>query len=502
VAASCAAAIPPVWSAAGGHSLSLTIAAAALLAAVVLSFPISQFSPRRIRAAALRLVLGLSVGLAAVAFIGYRVTATSAPPAFSIDATGPVTLYGRAVVDLRPSAGGVRYIPVTVKTVHDRRGWGGSGRGMVTLLWDGQETLLTSDGMARVVPQRGDMLVVRTDAASLRSGTVWTDETDIAVEPSRSAVKVVRRRIRGEIYRRFARLDRRSRALMAALVLGDRSGIDPATYDAVRRSGAAHVLALSGMHLGVLALAVSWIGRRLFSRNVAILVTLVVLSGYVWIAGWIPSLLRALAMVVVASVSRVFGRRESPIVILARGVLLLVVITPEIVYQLGFQYSVLALAGILCLSPITTAYLEQLVPRGVAIYLGVSLAALIPTAVLSLGVFGTLYPAGIVTAGALSAIVVAIIWAGLLFAAVATVPVAGTVVGRAVGLLTTLLEEMAELGARIPAIDLGRAGGVGTAAAFGTLLVLGTALVLLLRRNARRRIVERKVAVGEPQLDF
>jgi ComEC/Rec2-related protein len=496
--------VPPVWTAAGGRNLDLTLAAAGalLVLVVIFTFRLKRAPPGCVRTATFRLGLGLGLGLAIVALTGYRVAYQGAPPALSIEATGPITLRSRAATDLRPSADGVRYLPVVVETFTDRRGYGGTGRGIATLLWDGQETLLTQDGMARIVPQRGDTLVVRADAASVRSGTVWTDAEDIAVEPAGSAIHAVRRRIRAGIYRRFERLDRRSRALMAALILGDRSGVDPGTYDAVRRSGAAHVLALSGMHLGVLALAVTWVGRRLFSRNVAIIVTLLVLGTYVWVAGWIPSLLRALAMVGVASASRLLGRRESPVVILARAVLLLVVITPTIVYQLGFQYSVLALAGILYLSPGTTAFLGHLVPRAVAVYLGVSLAALIPTAVLSLGVFGTLYPAGIVTAGALSAIVVAIIWTGLLFTAVATVPGVGTVVARVVAALTTLLERVAELGALIPAVSPDRPGGITAALAYGALLVLVTGLVLLLRRNARRRIVERKVAVGEPQLDF
>ena len=363
VAAVCVVGVPPVWAVAGGRHLGLALAAAGAVLVVTaffycgcpvggLSSPYSLYT----RVAACRLVLGLSVGLAIVTLIGYRVAVRNAPPTLSIDARGPITLRGRAAADLRPSAAGVRYLPVVVESFPigvAGAGRAGSGSPSVGRSGDASHSRWARASCAPA----GDTVFVRADGDTVRSGTIWANSDAMTVEPAQSATQ----------QSSPSHTSRDIPALCAprptvagvnggAYVLGDRSGIDPATYDAVRRSGAAHVLALSGMHLGVLALAVTWLGKRLLSRNVAICTTVLVLGSYVWIAGWIPSLLRALAMVGCASVSRVLGRREAPVVILSRAVLLLALIDPAIVYQLGFQYSVLALTGILCLSPVTAPF--------------------------------------------------------------------------------------------------------------------------------------------------
>jgi competence protein ComEC len=320
---------------------------------------------------------------------------------------------------------------------------------------------------------------------------------DLEVTPTARRDVPIRRRLRSGIQNRLARLSSSSRGVLAALILGDRRGLAPELSENVRKSGAAHVLALSGMHLGVLAALLALGTRRLLPRGIAVMIGCTVLGAYVWVAGAIPSLLRAYAMVCIGAVAVLRHRRVPPVVILARGIVVLCVIEPGITGELGFQYSVLALAGLLLLAPGVVAWGEYLLPRQIALYGGTSLAALLVTAPLSVALCGSFYPAGIIMAGALSAGVVLQIWIGLVYIGVAGVPVLGTFVGGVTEGVTGVLGRIAAAGARVPGFDrvavpASAEGGFGIRQPLvilvSVLLLVSLWLcVLLLRRRRRLR---------------
>ena len=132
-----------------------------------------------------------------------------------------------------------------------------------------------------------------------------------------------------------------------ALVTGDRSGIDPELRRAFSLTGTAHVLALSGLHVGVLALALfvllSWIPRRwvrfgLFTA---------VLAGYVLLTGAGPSILRASLMAVLFLLAYSIGRISQPLNTLGLAGLIILLIDPSSLFDIGFQLSFGAVGGIL-----------------------------------------------------------------------------------------------------------------------------------------------------------
>jgi ComEC/Rec2-related protein len=449
-----------------------------------------------------RIVAGLIVGGVLVAGGAYRIARTDRPPRAGILPAGVVTVTGRARQDLRPSASGIRVLPVAVKEITDSRGWTGSATGRTVLLWEGEASVVTLDRATRVVPQRGDTLRFATTPEALAGGMVWTTDDEITVTPIDSPLAGVRRGTRRTLRGRFERLERSARGFMVALMLGDRGSVSPDTYEAVRRSGSAHVLALSGMHLGVLALIVSAVLRRALPSAFALGVTAIILFGYVWIAGWIPSLLRAIAMVGVAAFASVRSVRLPPGTILARSVLVLYVVDPSIAYELGFQYSVCALAGLIWVAPFLVAQLHYILPRPLAGYVGVSAAALACTTPLSLTLFGTVYPAGIVMAGVLSIGVTLLMWAGLAYIAVAPLPLIGLIVGRSLEVGVSFFSTIAEWGARIPELSRDDASFSGQAATIGAAIIGITGLILLLRRRNRVHYERRKASIGESQFHF
>lgn len=141
-------------------------------------------------------------------------------------------------------------------------------------------------------------------------------------------------------------------AVAWALVLGDSSRLAPEVVRGLRRSGLGHLLALSGLHLGLMA-GLAWMAGAVlrFRRRGRLLLVLAAVGLYLLIAGPRPSLLRAAVLVAVGVAALALERPPSPSNALAVALLLLVGHRPTLVGDLGFQLTMAATGGILVLAP-------------------------------------------------------------------------------------------------------------------------------------------------------
>ncbi len=178
------------------------------------------------------------------------------------------------------------------------------------------------------------------------------------------------------------RLDPDAAALVAAMTLGVRDDLGD-TRDVFAAAGLAHVLALSGLHVGVLVAALAW-ALRPWPRARAPLLSFALL-GFVALVGPTPSVVRAASMAVAGFVMVVTGRgrRDIPgaLGLAALGALCA---QPRWLFDLGFQLSYLAVAGILALAePIarillragTLGRVRRLAPRDPRAWLALSVGA-------------------------------------------------------------------------------------------------------------------------------
>lgn len=145
----------------------------------------------------------------------------------------------------------------------------------------------------------------------------------------------------------------REGAIVQALLIGDRQDIDRATREDFVRTGTSHVLAVSGLHVGVIALALFVLVSWLRIRWLRVLSFAVALTGYVLVTGARPSIVRAALMGVLFLVALNVGRIARPLNTLGLAGLLLLVCDPSVLFDPGFQLSFAAVAGILLLySPV------------------------------------------------------------------------------------------------------------------------------------------------------
>lgn len=138
-------------------------------------------------------------------------------------------------------------------------------------------------------------------------------------------------------------------ALAAALLLGKRESLPPAMTARFRGAGAAHLLAISGLHVGVLlaaaAGAAGWLlGRR---RPTYLIAAMAVIWLYVLAAGAPPSAVRAALMGTVYLTALATGRLPGALPALALAAALMTAHSPLVIRQISFQLSFAAMGGII-----------------------------------------------------------------------------------------------------------------------------------------------------------
>lgn len=137
--------------------------------------------------------------------------------------------------------------------------------------------------------------------------------------------------------------------IYGAMLLGNRSQLSPREKDTYSRTGIAHLFAISGLHIGVIAAFLGAVTRGLpLSGWPLLLVRLVLLGGFVAMTGAGPSSLRALTMVASLWMAPLFFRRASGLSSLAAAALLNLLFDPMALYSTGFQFSYAVVFSLFC----------------------------------------------------------------------------------------------------------------------------------------------------------
>ena len=194
-------------------------------------------------------------------------------------------------------------------------------------------------------------------------------------------------RLRNHLTERYATfpLNENERQVLAAMTLGDKAQLSHQVRQVFSRTGVSHVLALSGLHLGILVFLLLALFRPFLKRQrgkvVIVTSTLLLIWSFVFLTGMSISLMRAAVMYSLYLLMLLQKRPSNGLNSLAIAAILLLILWPNAIFDIGFQLSFLAVGSILVFQP---AY-QQIKPkkRGLAIitdFLYVSLAAQLATA--------------------------------------------------------------------------------------------------------------------------
>ena len=149
-------------------------------------------------------------------------------------------------------------------------------------------------------------------------------------------------------------------AIIKALLTGERSDISPEVVAAFRSSGASHILALSGLHLGIIygiiGRILSLAGNSTAARTSRSAATILICGIYTLATGAGASITRAFIFILLGETARLTGRFGSLRTILMSSLLIHLTISPQSVREAGFQLSYAAMAGIAFIFPHLKAF--------------------------------------------------------------------------------------------------------------------------------------------------
>ncbi len=134
-------------------------------------------------------------------------------------------------------------------------------------------------------------------------------------------------------------------AVVMAMTLGDKSFLSSDTKDVYSVSGASHVLALSGLHLGIIYALFSFLFFR--KNRLYEILSVCFIWGYVFLVGFSPSVVRAAIMISICSLGVVAGRESMSLNSLAFAALIMLVVNPLNIGDAGFQLSFMAVGFII-----------------------------------------------------------------------------------------------------------------------------------------------------------
>ena len=154
--------------------------------------------------------------------------------------------------------------------------------------------------------------------------------------------------------------DERTSALLKALLTGDRSGLDQDIVRNFRTSGASHILALSGLHLGIIYIFIRRIltvlGNTPGAKIARSLATVSISGAYTLATGASPSLVRAFLFILLNESAHILHRDSHPERVLCASLTLQLAINPGNITSPGFQLSYLAMGGIMFLFPVLKSW--------------------------------------------------------------------------------------------------------------------------------------------------
>ena len=242
--------------------------------------------------------------------------------------------------------------------------------------------------------------------------------------------------------------EEKAKAVLAAMVLGDKSALTRELRDAYSTSGAAHILALSGLHLSIIYLLLT---RLTLGRRRAWLTQLLIVLAiwaYALLTGLSTSVVRSATMLTVYALFSLGGRRHASLGVLSFTAILMLLADSQSLFDVGFQLSFMSMLGILLFHPLISGWvsLKWMMAhppvRWAYELLGTTVAAQLGTAPLVAYYFGQL-PVWFLPANLVVIPLATLILYGAVFTLV--VPALGSALLWLVSVLNALLEQIAAL---------------------------------------------------------
>ncbi|MCD4669463.1 MAG: ComEC/Rec2 family competence protein [Actinomycetia bacterium] len=229
----------------------------------------------------------------------------------------------------------------------------------------GSQALIENDYMANIILKGHDERSIKRDDILDIKGELHISGGDIFIKANSSNIEFLERDgaydmvfgFRQRMYRCIERtfthnLDYRHSPLARALILGDRTGISKHQYNAFKKSGTAHLMAISGMHISFLALIIYMILGKAVKKPLLIAFIIIILMLYNFILDTRASVMRATIWVLSAIIAGGWKREHGSSRILCISFIIMLILNPIFMDDPGFWLSFSAMAGVVFIYPV------------------------------------------------------------------------------------------------------------------------------------------------------
>lgn len=202
----------------------------------------------------------------------------------------------------------------------------------------------------------------------------------------------------------FENYDFQEASTILALVTGDRSYFTDKFYEAVKSSGVAHIMVVSGMHLSVIVSFLMYITNKIFYNKylkaLIIFIAVIIVSA---VCGFTMSIIRAGVTYILIAISLVLGRSNTPANTLGAAVSLVLLNNPYAIFNVAFQLSVLSTFGILVVAVPCIEFIKEnkYITNKILLYLifssVISISATVMTAPVMIYYFGYISNLALIT---------------------------------------------------------------------------------------------------------
>ncbi len=245
-----------------------------------------------------------------------------------------------------------------------------------------------------------------------------------------------------------------------ALLLGNKNGLDDETKNTYAASGAMHVLAVSGLHVGIIYGIIFWLFSRLPSHYqkkwLIAAIAIPLLWGYAFITGLSPSVLRAVTLFSIIALGNSINRRTNIVNLLAVSAFILLMYKPYLLMQVGFQLSYIAVLGIIFIYPQIRKLWMPSSRTGIFFWdvTSISIAAQLATFPLSILYFHRFPPYFIVSNLVVIPAATLIVWLGIAFFILSFVNLFATILGAALAYIIGFINNVLAVIYQLPSSDL------------------------------------------------
>lgn len=203
----------------------------------------------------------------------------------------------------------------------------------------------------------------------MQSRNIWfsvylTQETYLKTGKKSDRIIYLAEKIRDQLIAKLSKVipAKEERSVVSALTLGYRTEISQETTDYFASTGAMHVLSVSGLHVAliyfVLGFFLAFIKHGKAGSAVFAILMISFLWLYAFISGFSPSVQRATVMFSFVIIGNLLRRPANIYNTLMASALFLILLNPQVIYDIGFQLSYLAVFGIILIQPVLNKLIE------------------------------------------------------------------------------------------------------------------------------------------------